>query len=85
MPLDYLCSLDSAQLPLETKNRTEISRISKLVAVGLLRAEIKPDFFGKERTVAPESATVLAITDAGRAKIAQLMLGFQDTVPGSLM
>lgn len=84
MPLDYLCSLDSAQFPLETRNRTDISRISKLVAVGLLRADIKPDFLVKERSVAPVSATVLAITDAGRAKIAQRMLGFQDTVPGSL-
>jgi hypothetical protein len=32
----------------------------------------------------PESATVLAITEAGRDKIAKLRLGFQDTVPGSL-
>lgn len=84
MPLDYLCQLDTASLPLETRNKTEIVRISRLAAVGLLHAEIKPDFFGKERSVLPESATVLAITDAGREKIAKLRLGFEDTVPGTL-
>jgi hypothetical protein len=84
MPLDYLCQLDTVPLPLETRNKTEIVRISRLAAVGFLHAEIKPDFFGKERSVLPESATVLAITEAGREKIAKLRLGFQDTVPGSL-
>jgi hypothetical protein len=83
MPLDYLCNLDLDQLPLETRNKSEIRRIAKLAAVGLLRAEIRPDFM-KERTVEPESATVLAVTEAGRTKIAQLKLGFQDTVPGTL-
>jgi hypothetical protein len=85
MPLTYLRQLEATEFPYETRNKTEINRISKLVAVGLLRAEIKPDFFGKERTVAPESATVLAITKAGRTKIASLKLGFQETVPGSLL
>ncbi len=83
MPLKYLCSLEAAPLPLETINHVEIRHIAKLAAVGLVQAEIKPDFMSGHAR-APQSATVLAITKAGRAKIAQLRLGFQETVPGSL-
>lgn len=83
MPLDYLCNLDPSQFPLDTEDTAEIKKISKLAAVGLLRAEIRPNFM-QVRTPGPASATVLSITPAGLEKIARLKLGFPDTVPGSL-
>ncbi|MFM9925992.1 hypothetical protein VLK31_23580 [Variovorax sp. H27-G14] len=83
MPLNYLCTIEASQLPLETINNFEIRHIAKLAAVGLVQAEIKPDFMSGHAR-GPHSATVLSITKAGRVKIAQLRLGFQETVPGSL-
>jgi len=83
MPLAYLCNLDSSQLPLVTEDPVEIKKISKLAAVGLLCAEIRPNFM-QVRILEPASATVLSITPAGLEKIAKLKLGFPDTVPASL-
>lgn len=80
-PLDYLCKLGALQLPLETMNKIAIGHISKLAALGLLLAEVKPDFM-RGHASPPDFATVLAITETGRAQIAEA--GFPETIPTEL-
>ncbi|WGT62453.1 hypothetical protein [Variovorax paradoxus] len=71
MPLLFLMRLLQTELPVRVVQPEEIRHVSVLLATGLIVAEIS----GLEPTglyAAPRMATVIAITDEGRAEIAKL-------------
>jgi hypothetical protein len=71
MPLFFLMRLQHVQLPVRVGCPDELRQVSVLVATGLIEAEIAPaDPSG--RYALSRLATVLRITEAGRAELAAM-------------
>ena len=75
MPLSFLCRLQHVQLPVRVAEPEEIRHVCVLAATGLIVAELV-ELQAHARYATPGLATVLRITDEGRAEIAKT-----DTVP----
>ena len=71
MPLSFLNRLQHVQLPVRVANPEEIRHVSVLLATGLIEAEIKT-LKPTSPYVSSRMATVIRITEDGRAEIAKM-------------
>jgi hypothetical protein len=71
MPLSFLNRLQHVQLPIRVANPDEVRHVSVLLATGLIEAEIAT-LKSTSPYVSPRMATVIRITDDGRAEIAKM-------------
>lgn len=71
MPLLFLLRLQHEQLPVRVASPEELRHVSVLMATGLIEAEILAPK-SAARYAASRAATVVRITEAGRAEIAKM-------------
>ena len=71
MPLSFLKRLQHVQLPVRVACPEEIRHVTVLVATGLIDAEMTTPAPTKPHAV-PRLATVIRITDDGRAELATM-------------